>query len=196
MITSQLVQDFWAFMCKRFSSKVVQKDESRVMGVAAELLNVLDIQDKDQFMKNFVTTLYCTIYVPFEIGISDSHWDLWDQIRVCVHEHQHIVQGNREGWMTFGSHYLTSSSFRAGYEVEAYGCDLELEFYRTGKVIDIDARASSLKSYGCSESDIEMVKSMLTIRAGVVSQGVVTNISSAVAIEWLDAYAGSLREHV
>lgn len=58
MITSQLVQDFWAFMCKRFSSKVVQKDESRVMGVAAELLNVLDIQDKDQFMKNFVTTLY------------------------------------------------------------------------------------------------------------------------------------------
>lgn len=195
MITSQLVKDFWSYMQGVFGSCVEQKNEAAIMTIAAALLNTLKIQNKDQFMRGFVTTLYNTIYIPFEIGINDERWDLWDQICVCVHEHQHIEQGERDGWVTFVSRYLTSSSYRASYEAEAYGCNLEMEFWRTGKIIDIGARVSSLKNYGCKDDDIEMAKHILDFRAEVVSKGVVENKSSVTAIEWLDVHAGSLREH-
>ncbi|MCJ7759715.1 hypothetical protein MUP59_01035 [Candidatus Bathyarchaeota archaeon] len=195
MITPQLVKDFWSYMQGVFGSCVEQKNEAAVMKMAVALLSVLKIQNKDQFMKDFVTTLYNTIYIPFEIGINDDHWDLWDQICVCVHEHQHIVQGERDCWVTFVSRYLTSTSFRAGYEAEAYGCNLEMEFWRTGKIIDTGARVFSLKNYGCKDDDIEMAKRILDVRAEVVRQGVVENKSSITAIKWLDVHADSLREH-
>lgn len=187
MITPKNVKDFWSYMQNEFGSSVEQKNHSKVMEVAATLLDTLDIQDKDVFMKNFVTTLLSTIYIPFEIGDSSSDWSMWSQIRVCVHEHQHVVQGRREGWSRFGSKYMTSSSFRAGYEAEAYGCDLEMEFWRTGQILDIDQRVSSLKLYGCSDSDIEMAKQILNIRADVVVQGVVENLASVRAIDWLES---------
>lgn len=186
MLTPQNVKDFWAYMQSRFGSVVVSKNESEVMRVAAALLDTLDIQDKETFMKNFVTTLGATVYIPFQIGMEEGRWPLWGQVRVCVHEHQHILQGRRDGWLAFGSKYLTSSSFRAGYEAEAFGCDLEMEFWRTGQIIDIDQRASVLKSYGCSDADIDMVKQMLTIRAGVVGSGAVETRSAQIAIEWLE----------
>lgn len=194
MLTSDLVKNFWLYMQKEFDSIIEQKDESFIMKLSATFLDVFHIQDKEIFMKNFVTTLYKTIYIPFHIGDDkDDHWLLWNQVRVCVHEHQHIVQGERDGWGEFGVRYTTSSSFRAGYEAEAFGCDMEMEFYRTGEIFDIDQRASILKGYSCSESDIDMVKQMLTMRADVVSQGVITNVSTIRAINWLDQFIPDLR---
>jgi hypothetical protein len=181
-------------MLGKFGSSVEQKNDALVMQVAAELLNALKIQDKDQFLKDFVTTLFNTIYIPFIIGVEDSRWSLWGQVRVCVHEHQHVIQGGRDGWAQFSSKYLTSSSFRAGCEGEAFGCDLEMEFWRTGQILNIDQRASVLKGYGCSDEDIEMVKQMLNIRADVVRQGVIETESAKVAIDWLEAHVDGLRE--
>lgn len=194
MLTSQQVKDFWAFMQDEFGSAVEQKNDALVMQVAAQLLDVLDIQDKEQFMKDFVTTLGETIYIPFKIGVEDGRWSLWSQVRVCVHEHQHVVQGNRDGWVEFGSKYLTSSSFRASYEAEAFGSDMEMEFWRTGLILDIDQRASVLKSYGCTDGDIEMVKQILNIRAEVVKQGVAETKAAQVAIGWLEAHVDGLCE--
>jgi len=199
MLTSQRVRDFWLHMQNEFGSSVVQKDESAVMKAAASLLDVLDIQDKEQFMKDFVTTLHRTIYIPFIVGVEGSggHWSLWSQIRVCVHENQHVVQSDRDGLPEFAARYLTSSSFRAGYEAEAYGCDLEMEFWRQGANFNpydfALQRAQGLKSYGCSEGDIDQAATMLALRAGVVVQGVVETKSSQVAIEWLENNVPGLR---
>lgn len=186
-LTSEVVRDFWAHMQQQFESKVEQKQSSATMQIAATFLDLIDVQDRDQFMKDFVTTVGGTIYIPFEIGVESDQWPLWVQLRICVHEHQHVVQGGREGWATFGARYLTSSSWRAGYEAEAYGCDLEMEFWRTGKIIDLDQRVASLKHYGCKAEDIAQARDALAIRASVVAQGVVENRASIVAIEWLDA---------
>lgn len=193
MLTPELTKAFWAYMQNEFGSSVEEKNDALVMEVAADLLAVLKIQDKEQFMKNFVTTLYKTIYIPFEIGVEDDRWTLWNQVRVCVHEHQHIVQGERDGWVTFCSSYLTSSLCRAGYEAEAYGSDLEMEFWRTEDILDINQRVASLKSYGCSDEDIEQARQMLEIRADVVVQGVVANPSSIKAIAWLEENVPGLR---
>jgi hypothetical protein len=193
MLTPELTKDFWSYMQKEFGSSIVQKDEALLMEVAGSFLETLKIQNKEHFMKDFVTTLYKTIYIPFVIGDDkNDRWPLWNQIRVCVHEHQHIVQGNRDGWCEFGVRYTTSSSFRAGYEAEAFGSDLEMEFYRTGAIFDIGQRSSVLKDYGCSADDIDMAKQILTIRSEVVLQGAISNISTIKAIKWLDHYIPDL----
>lgn len=182
----------WDYMQKEYGSTVVQKATSATMHAAASFLSVLNIQSKDQFMKDFVTTLHRTIYIPFKIGEQNDRWSLWSQMRVCVHEHQHIEQGDREGWATFSLRYVTSSSFRAGFEAECYGCDMEMEFWKSPASWDLnrliqfaEQRAEGLRSYGCTEEDIAQAKAMLLIRAGVVSQGAVENRSTKRAIEWL-----------
>ena len=200
MITSNQVKDFWSFMMKEFGAKVEQKNDAMLMKVAAEFLESLHIQSKDDFMKHFVTTIGKTIYIPFVIGDLglDDRWPLWNQVRVCVHECQHVVQGEREGWAAFGSKYLTSSSYRAGYEAEAFGCDMEMEFWKQGNTgfnagAFAEERPYVLKSYGCTTEDIDMVKEILSIRAGIVSQGVVENMASVKAITWLGQYVPELQ---
>ena len=108
--TPQLVKDFWAYMQGEYGSEVIQKADSELMRLVAKFLDVAGIQDDETFMTRFTTTLHNNIYIPFELGSSAR--DLWGQIQLCVHEHQHIEQGQRNGWLTFGGRYLTSPSFR------------------------------------------------------------------------------------
>lgn len=198
MLTPELTRNFWDHMLKEFDASVVQKDSSELMKVVATVLDAFGVQDKEQFMKDFVTTLGRTIYIPFEVGIEIPRWPLWAQVRVCVHECGHVVQGNREGWTTFDSRYVTSSSFRAGYEAECYGADMEMEFWRLGTSgFDpfrfAQERPLSLKNYGCKEADIEQAQQMLAIRAGLVAQGVVETKAAQVAIPWLEKNVPGLR---
>lgn len=199
MITPTQTKAFWAHMQNAFGSTVEEKNDALVMHAAAALLDALDIQDKEQFMKDFVTTLFKTIYIPFEIGVEgpDGRWSLWSQVRVAVHENQHVVQGERDGWALFGARYLSDSSFRAGYEAEAYGCDMEMEFWRLGSSFDPHKfaleRALGLKNYGCKDVDIEQAQQMLSLRADLIIQGVVETKAAQVAIPWLEANVPGLQ---
>lgn len=198
MLTPELTIAFWAHMQKEFNATVVQKDDAAIMQVAATLLDALDIQDREQFMKDFVTTLGRTIYVTFTVGVETPRWPLWLQARVGCHECGHIVQGSREGWATFDARYVTSPSFRAGYEAECYGIEMELEWWRLGSnrfdpYRFAQDRPLSLKSYACKEADIEQAQQMLSIRAGLVSQDVVETKVAQVAIAWFEKNVPGLR---
>ncbi|HRY90250.1 MAG TPA: hypothetical protein P5305_20395, partial [Rubrivivax sp.] len=50
-------------------------------------------------------------------GCEGGGWSLWGQLAVCVHEHQHVEQLDREGWFKFAGKYLLSSAGRAAFEV-------------------------------------------------------------------------------
>lgn len=199
-LTPAQVKAFWAHMQNEFGATVEEKNDALVMQVAAQLLDALKIQDKEQFMKDYVTTLYKTIYIPFEIGVegADGRWSLWSQVRVAVHENQHVVQGEREGWPVFGSRYLTDSSYRAGYEAECYGCDMEMEYWRLGAVFDPHKfaleRALGLKSYGCTDADIEQAQQMLSMRADLIVQGVIETKAAQIAIPWLEKNVPDLQQ--
>jgi hypothetical protein len=108
-----------------------------------------------------------------------------------------VEQGDRDGWVTFGGHYVTSTSYRANYEAEAYGCDMEMEFWRHGATFDLiafgNSRAEGLRNYGCKEEDIEQAKQVLAIRAGIVIQGGIETRSAQRAIEWLEKNAPELK---
>lgn len=199
MLTPELTVAFWEHMLNEFGASARQKDEAAVMQAAATLLNALGIQDKDQFMQDFVTTLHKTIYIPFKIGIDVPRWPLWSQVRVCCHECQHTVIGEREGWALHDGRYLSSGSWRAGYEAECFGTDMEMELWRLGpNKFDPNKFAQErplvLKSYGCSQEEIDQAIQMLTMRAGVISQGVVGTRAAQVAIPWLEKNVPGLKE--
>lgn len=191
-----IVKAFWKHMQGEYNSKVIPKAEAADMKLVATFLDALGIQDDDVFMNRFTTTIKRRIYIPFEVGVANKYYDLWGQIVVCVHEHQHIEQGDRDGWLTFGGQYLTSSSHRANYEAEAYGCNLEMNAWRAGTTIDFDAMsdryAKGLKNYGCSAEDIEQARKALTLRARVVAAGGVENRASQRAMAWLNEFAPEL----
>jgi hypothetical protein len=195
--TAKTVKDFWTYMSQEYDSVVIPKATATEMKIVATFLDVLNIQDNDVFMNRFTTTLGGRIYIPFELGVANAYYGLWGQIRVCVHEHQHIEQGHREGWIVFGERYITSSSYRAGYEAEAYGCDLEMEYWYRGIDADLEIRgcsmAGGLKNYGCNIEDIEQAKLSLGIRAEMIRHGGVENRASQKAIVWLNQHAPELR---
>jgi hypothetical protein len=184
-------------MQKEYGSDVVPKADSELMKLVAGFLDVTDILDDEAFMERFTTTLHNNIYIPFGIGVVQANRSLWSQIRTCVHEHQHIEQGNREGWLTFGGQYLTSKANRANYEAEAYGCDMEMEFWHRGAGFDPRAygtrRVETLKNYGCgSPVYISQAKQTIALRADVLKQGGVENKCSQLAIAWLNEHAPHL----
>jgi hypothetical protein len=192
--TKAVVVAFWEYMQGEYGSEVIPKADSELMKLVAKFLDVAGIQDDETFMTRFTTTLHNNIYVPYEIGGSTRR--LWSQIRTCVHEHQHIEQGEREGWITFGGRYLTSPSFRANYEAEAFGCDMELEYWRQGQGFDPHAygtrRVEVLKMYGCKPEHIEQAKQTISLRADVLLQGGVENKCSQLAMAWLNEHAPEL----
>lgn len=194
--TPATVEAFWKHMCQAFDSTVVPKASSEVMHLVAGFLDVVGIQDNEVFMKHFTTTLGKRIYIPFKVGVPGIY-RLWDQLRICVHEHQHIEQGERDGWIIFGGRYLTSPSYRANYEAEAFGCDMEMEYWHRGPHgFSAHAfgyqRALSLENYGCRPEHVEQARQSLDIRAGIVMQGGVESKASQVAITWLNEHVPEL----
>jgi hypothetical protein len=174
-------------MTNSYNTRVIQRVDAVEMKVAARLLNLIGVVDVKTFMARSATTLGRRIYIPFTTGIERDHWSLWDQITTCVHEHQHVVQYEREG-QTFMWKYLLRSAARAHYEADAYRCDLELQYWRDGSLPDVHALAELLRNYKCNETDIAVTEKQFNLSIKTLEQGAIINEASRRAIRWLDAY--------
>ncbi|RJS14140.1 hypothetical protein DRW03_35450 [Corallococcus sp. H22C18031201] len=183
---------FWQHMQARFRTKVASKSDSLEMQLAAEALQRMGILDKQRFLANFTTTVGRTIYTPFEPGVPQGGWDLWAQVVVCVHEHQHVVQHDEEG-PSYELNYLTSPASRAQYEAEAYTCNLELHYWRYGTTPSPRALAEKLRGYGCRPEDIEVAAHTLALTSASVRRGAVLREATHVALEWLNSHVPHLR---
>jgi hypothetical protein len=146
-------------------------------------------------MHNYTTVIGRTIYTPFELGQASAEVEQWRQIVTAVHEHQHVVQQNREGQLRFMTRYLASSAARARYEAEAYRCNMEMHFWRTGEVLSPKRLASKLHSYGCAAADITLAEELLEASAVKVARGEIVNQASLEAIAWLTKHAPDLSIH-
>jgi hypothetical protein len=192
-VSPGVVRAFWDFMSHEYSTTVVDKAGAVEMQVAAWGLGLMGILDAKTFLRRYTTTIGRRIYVPFDPGIPHEDWGLWEQIGVCVHEHQHVVQLDREGWVLFAGKYLGSKAARAAYEVEAYRCNMELQFWRTGEVLDPAELASRLKHYACGATDIQVAEKALRMSAATVSHGGVASRAARKALAWLNVYAPMLK---
>ena len=189
--TSEFVAAFWAHMQEHFGTCIVNKLDNTEMNLICQALDALGILDRVRFLDRFTTTIGRRIYVPFKPGVPRGDWDLWSQIVVCVHEHQHVVQHNREG-ITFEATYLADRAARAKYEIEAMRSNLELEYWRTGKLPSAKALAVKLYDYGCRPGDVAVAEKALSLASISVKQGAVLNEASKVALDWLNKNAPAL----
>jgi hypothetical protein len=186
------VTAFWAHMQQRFGTTTVNKADAVEMQIVAGVLDTLGILDKERFLSRFTTTLGRNIYTPFEVGSPNDVWDLWDQVVVCVHEHQHVVQHDREG-LSFEVSYVADRAARARFEAEAYRSNLEMHFWRFGTPMRSRPLAELLQDYGCRPEDVEVAAHSLALANVSVRRGAVLNEATGAALNWLNEHAVRLR---
>ncbi len=191
-IQSDEVVSFWRHMQERFGTTTVNKADAVEMQIIAGVLDTLGILDQERFLKSFTTTLGRKIYTPFEVGSANDGWDLWDQVVVCVHEHQHVVQHDREG-LSFEVSYVADRAARARFEAEAFRSNLEMHFWRYGSTTRSRPLAELLHDYGCRPDDVEVAAHSLALANVSVRRGAVLNESTRAALDWLDSHAPHLR---
>jgi hypothetical protein len=189
--TPEQVVTFWAHMQAHYGTCRINKLSSVEMDLIASALDALGILKRARFLERFTTTIGKRIYVPFEVGIPRAGWDLWSQIVVCVHEHQHVEQQMRLG-VEFEARYLGDRASRTEFEIEAMRSNLELEFWRWGTTPSTKALAEQLYDYGCRSSDVAVAAKSLALTAVTIRCGAVLNEASKVALNWLNENASEL----
>lgn len=183
---SEFVRRFWLAAQEEYHTTVCSKASSvsmRVVGRALELMGIAAARD---FLAHYATTIGRTIYVPFVPGTPAERWGLWDQILVCVHEHQHVVQLERDGRVRFSAKYLLSSARRAQYECEALRTTQELDHWYGAPARSPELLAHELLAYGCSDADVAVAKQYLELSARPVAAGGVVSATTKWAISWLE----------
>jgi hypothetical protein len=181
-ITTELVQNLWAVMTKYYGTNVKTKQTSFFMKFIAFFLNLFGVQKKDDFLNNYTTTIGHTIYIPFTLGVEEGDWTFYQQLLVCIHEHQHIVQKNNDGAIKFTWNYLLSPTCRAAYEAEAYSTDIELHWYYDKKIPNTHELAILLTAYSISPNEISEMENYLNARAVRIQDGEYINQATRIAM--------------
>jgi hypothetical protein len=191
--TPELVRAFYRHMNASFGARVIAKSDAFEMRAAAWALQAMGITDGAAFLKRFASTVGRRIYVPFVVGEASEGWSLWHQIEVGAHEHQHVVQSDREGAVRFSWLYVRDAAARARFEAEARSTNLELHFWRYGKLPPPTDWVKNLQHYALGNEHIATVKAILDSRVQTIARGGVYTEAGKAAILWLGDNASHLR---
>ncbi len=194
--TPDLVRGLWAAMAHRWGTRAVSKADSAQMRALSKLLDAIGVLDATSFMRRYTTVVGRTIYCPFELGVPSASHPLWAQLVVGVHEHQHVVQLEREGRVGYSVRYVASRSARATWEAEAYTCNLELHWWRYGVVRDASELARRLQDYGLGRRDVEAAEAVLRGANEQIARGEVVTEAGRFALDWLDLRAPALADRL
>jgi hypothetical protein len=111
------------------SFELVPKDESKLMKFLAALLKPF-VPD---FMKNFATTIGCTVYYP-------RNWPLTTMYEVLRHERVHMRDSKKWGSVYYLTYLLLPLPFvvsgRAYWEFRGYTETLKMDWEWSGKPLD------------------------------------------------------------
>jgi len=190
--TPEMVIGLWQHLEETFESDVVYKPDSTLMEGIAWALDVMDILDPKEFMDNYGTTIFNTIYIPFQVGEAGivAGWPLVNQASMAIHEHHHVHQCATQGPVIFASSYLAKKSGRAHWEAEAYRCNMEYYYWLRGHIDDTEpARyARKIKNYGCGDDEVKYIKDFLEMSLPVIRENVVISPVCTEAFKFLENY--------
>jgi hypothetical protein len=186
-LTPLLVKGLWQHMQRVYGTKLIDKRNAIEMVMLSKALDKMGVINQADFLERYTTVLHKRIYAPFEPGVETPRHNLLAQVKICAHEHQHVEQLNRE--LGFMARYLLSPAERARYEVEAYTTSMELQWFLTGELADIDAIVNSLRSYALRDGDLAVARVSLVMAARAVSSGGVSTPAARMAIRWLSRNA-------
>lgn len=192
-ITSQLVKDFYGVACTQYKANTTSKSNSDFMKLIGSFLDGIGVLDKELFMRQYTTTIGTTIYTPYEIGVDGGPdgYDLWDQVKVLVHELTHAVQ-YRTHPAKFLVLYLASPSDRATYEAEALAADLQIYWWMYGRGYDTKQRVRTLLNYGLKQGHCDYAAQYLDVHNDIFAQGGTSSEIATWAASWLDAHGAKL----
>ena len=185
------VRAFWDFMTQHYGTSVIDKRDAVSMKIVARILDAVGVVDRDSFLRQFTTTIGRRIYIPFVIADA-STLDLWSQIVLCIHEHQHVVQHDKLG-VRYELTYLASKADRARYEAEAYRSALEVAAWRGLPPPDSNQLALELASYGVGEAEREMVARLFQLWEVPIKYGAVLTEASQVGLGWMNEHLSHLK---
>lgn len=192
-LTPDLVREFYRVGCARYGAHTHSKTDCVLMKATAGFLDLIGILNKDDFLTSFTTTLQDNIYIPFDVGVENDHYGLWDQVVILVHELVHVTQydKNKIGFLV---EYAVNKTARAHFEAQAYGADLEMHIWRYGEPYNIRQRAALLSNYGLGKDYIELAYTELLTIADVVenTDGAVSPVA-AWAMSWLEQNVPGLK---
>jgi hypothetical protein len=168
---------------------VVHKDDSQFMKLIAGFLDGIGVLDKEVFLRDFTTTIGNCVYAPYEVGVysGSGGYDFWGQISILVHEIVHVTQFHHAP-AEFTLKYLLYKSDRATYEAEAYGADLEMDYWLTGHGYDVKQRAQSLLHYGLQQEHCDYAAEYLVIQDDIFRQGGEVSVVAKWAKGWLNGH--------
>jgi hypothetical protein len=181
-LTPDMVIKYHKYLCKKYNTKIIDKDSAAEMELVGMFLEMMGIQDKDNFLNNYSTTIGHRIYLSYEPGSSEI--PLINQVETITHEHHHVRQVNRD--RLFMVKYLLDKDYRAFKEARAYTTNLEMGWWYSGKLHNIGLLAEGLRGYACGDAQIRVVKKHLKIHSAIVKQGGVENTISKQGIKWLN----------
>lgn len=189
----QTVISFWTYLMDKYGSQVRSKWEAEEMLLIAKALDLMGITEQKDFLSRFVTTIGSFIYTPFIAGTPTDEFGLWDQIVVCAHEHQHIIQSRKGLGLDFALRYLTDPVWRAAYEGEAYRVSMTLEHWHRGKMPPLEPYLKAMQSYGLPLDYLDFFRRCLELSVPVISAGGIPDEAAKVAIDWLEQNAPELK---
>lgn len=176
----------WDRLQEHYGTDVTPKADSAAMKAAASALGLVGVMERKVFLERYATTLGSTIYLQYEPG--DPLRNAVSQIRLAVHEHQHVVQGRRD--TLYEARYLTSKTSRATYEAEAWGAELEVAYWILGDQLDLlkeaDRLAAKIVNYGCGKEQVAHVRALLGLRIELLgAHGLIESDAAKVAIRFM-----------
>lgn len=160
------VNSLWDFYQDELGSKVFEKGSKVIMRIAARIVARRTETTEEQFLGDFVTTVGRRIYVPFTLGVEKDDWSWRDQMLLCVHEHQHVVQWRRQP-VRFLTQYARDTRKRALFEAEAFLSEFEACAAFDWNPPNLEQRIGTLKGYGLLPEDIEAARLYLYQHIGV-----------------------------
>jgi len=193
-LTPELVKDFYRDGLNSYEARVRSKGDDEMMKAVAAFLELIKVQDKEMFLHMFTTTIFDTIYTPYQVGVDGSKgYGLWDQITTLVHELVHVTQHDADR-LGFWMKYLANKSDRTHFEAQAYGADLEMHYWRYGKPYDLREVAGYLEHYGLEQEHIDFCYvELVTIDDIIQNTDAAVNPVATWAMDWLEQRAPDLR---
>ena len=192
-ISAAQVKNFWSYMCDHYNTKWVYKPSAWQAKVAATFLDTIGIINKKTFMERFSFILGSTIYLPFKPGELTENFPAQNQISAAIHEHQHLIDGNKMGKFTFNWQYVFSKSKRAILEANAYQTNIEVYHWYTGRLLDPIKVANVLKNYGCNSKHISTAAKILELAVPLIKQGLYESEATLTGLKWLERHMNDYR---
>jgi hypothetical protein len=192
-LNSSFTKDFWQHMQYVYGTKIVDKNTSKSMSFIGCFLSMFGILDKEIFLNEYATTINKTIYLPFIVGNTSDEKELFNEVLLCVHEHQHVVQYIKLK-NKYSAGYIFNHKKRAYFETEAYTTSLEIYYWFFKESIDTQYLANKLSNYNCSKKDIANSKNKLDENLKLIESGKIISESGKTAIFWLEKNAKNLQK--